>query len=405
MAIHVYVQNNEVACAAASGKSAAAFPDPCFSPPVPPPTGAPLPYPNTCHAKNITKGSKTVLIRGSTIAIEKKAYFSTSEGDVGATQALKKGVVSGKIDGRAYFQSWAADVKVENYGVACHFDMVSHNHGSPTNTPLFPYLSGTLSGDHPCAKVLDDINHKCSDDRTSKDAKGKYDYNEKWQDKHCPQSGAKSTNSGGRQTGDSLRQPGTSKKTRTNAFKILRAIVKTEWKIKESEPHYKSLRRGTYGERLANAQSYWAIQNPCLKARRCNIVPHTKGYNDSKATANHNDGCCDDQTGHHLIPGATMKTGCAGYNHSTAPTVCAEGSGRTHGTHGMLHEAWDRAVKANHNRKLKLEKMIFMAANVHREVFNTNCKQCVAAQLKAYFDKECSGTSAFEPRMSDGKNF
>ncbi|MDV6792615.1 DUF4150 domain-containing protein, partial [Pseudomonas aeruginosa] len=47
MANEVYANNMEISCKAASGKSIAAFPDVCFTPPQAPPTpmGVPIPYP------------------------------------------------------------------------------------------------------------------------------------------------------------------------------------------------------------------------------------------------------------------------------------------------------------------------------------------------------------------------
>ena len=82
--------------------------------------------------------------------------------------------------------------------------------------------------------------------------------------------------------------------------------------------------------------------DPCLKARRCQLIP----YKDNKLTASNpktkdkgatpmdkafkldqKKGCCPGQRAHHLIP-ATKFDGCTNYTstmHSGAPTVCAEG--------------------------------------------------------------------------------
>ncbi|MCY1357105.1 GHH signature containing HNH/Endo VII superfamily nuclease toxin 2 [compost metagenome] len=61
MAHHVYANDNEIASKSADGKSSAAFPDTCFSPPTPPAGGVPIPYPNTCFARDISNGSRSVL--------------------------------------------------------------------------------------------------------------------------------------------------------------------------------------------------------------------------------------------------------------------------------------------------------------------------------------------------------
>ena len=62
MANEVYANNREISCKAASGKSIAAFPDVCFTPPQTPPMplGIPIPYPNTGLSKDTTKGTRTI---------------------------------------------------------------------------------------------------------------------------------------------------------------------------------------------------------------------------------------------------------------------------------------------------------------------------------------------------------
>ena len=65
MANNVFANGREISCKAASGKSIAAFPDVCFTPPdkVPPtPPGVPIPYPNTAFSSDTTKGSKKVKV-------------------------------------------------------------------------------------------------------------------------------------------------------------------------------------------------------------------------------------------------------------------------------------------------------------------------------------------------------
>lgn len=127
---HVYANAMEIASASSDGKSPMAFPDVCFSPPPPPATGVPVPYANTCYAKDITNGSTSVFIAGKCIAQEDKSYFSKSVGDSSATQTLNKGIVSANVDGAGYFTQWSTNVKVEGFGVARHLDMVTHNHSN-----------------------------------------------------------------------------------------------------------------------------------------------------------------------------------------------------------------------------------------------------------------------------------
>lgn len=64
MSNNVYVKGRKIACKAADGKSVAAFPDVCLSPPSPPAGPVPIPYPNTAFAKDTQNGSKTVKIAG-----------------------------------------------------------------------------------------------------------------------------------------------------------------------------------------------------------------------------------------------------------------------------------------------------------------------------------------------------
>lgn len=62
-------------------------------------------------------------------------------------------------------------------------------------------------------------------------------------------------------------------------------------------------------------------------------------------------GCCKGQTAHHVMPdsyftkkgkrGVPDKGICKGYNVCEAPTVCVEGAGHSHGSHGKMHDATD----------------------------------------------------------------
>ncbi|CAI8730810.1 PAAR-like domain-containing protein [Pseudomonas chlororaphis] len=147
MANEVYANNMEVSCKAADGKSAACFPDVCFTPPQAPPTptGVPIPYPNTGMAKDTTKGTRTVKITRKEVMLKDKSYFKTSYGDE-AGCAPKKGVVTSKIKGKVYFTSWSMDVKFEGKNVVRHMDLTTHNHASePGNTPPWIHTDQTAT--------------------------------------------------------------------------------------------------------------------------------------------------------------------------------------------------------------------------------------------------------------------
>jgi RHS repeat-associated protein len=139
----VFANSREVACKAASGKSIAATPDVCFTPPLTPatPPGVPVPYPNTGMASDTTAGSKTVDISGEEVMLKNKSYFSKSTGDE-AGSAPKKGVVTSQITGKVYFTAWSMDVKIEGENVDRHLDLTTHNHASsmPGNTPPMAYI-------------------------------------------------------------------------------------------------------------------------------------------------------------------------------------------------------------------------------------------------------------------------
>ena len=60
MSNRVYANDREVSCKAGAGKSIAAFPDVCFTPPQTPatPPGVPIPYPNTGMTSDTSDGEQ-----------------------------------------------------------------------------------------------------------------------------------------------------------------------------------------------------------------------------------------------------------------------------------------------------------------------------------------------------------
>ena len=161
MGNEVFVNDREVACKAADGKSVCAFPDVCMTPPECPatPPGVPVPYPNTAYAKDTAAGSKTVKISGKPVILKNKSYFKKSTGDE-AGCASKKGVVTGVNRGKAYFNSWSMNVKVEGLNACRHMDLMTHNHGSkPGNTAVWTYLDTKVKTD--CKEVCKKIESSC----------------------------------------------------------------------------------------------------------------------------------------------------------------------------------------------------------------------------------------------------
>ena len=151
MGMDVYANGMAIACKAADGKTIAAFPDVCFTPPLTPatPPGVPIPYPNTAMASDTTNGTKTVMIAGQEVMLKNISVFKTSTGDE-AGCAPKKGVVTSQIKGKANFICWSMDVKFEGENVPRHLDLMGHNEQSdPTNTPPWPYVDSMAPSEAP----------------------------------------------------------------------------------------------------------------------------------------------------------------------------------------------------------------------------------------------------------------
>ncbi len=166
MGMDVYANGMSIACKAADGKTIAAFPDVCFTPPLTPatPPGVPIPYPNTAMASDTTNGTKTVMIAGQEVMLKNISVFKTSTGDE-AGSAPKKGVVTSTIKGEANFVCWSMDVKFEGENVPRHLDLMGHNEQcDPPNTPPWVYLEKMAMAppvDHPCKKDIEKAQNDC----------------------------------------------------------------------------------------------------------------------------------------------------------------------------------------------------------------------------------------------------
>lgn len=146
MSVAVYANGMSIACKVADGKTIAAFPDVCLSPPSPP--IPPIPYPNTAAASDTTDGSKTVQIGGEEVMLKDKSTFKTSNGDEAATKSFGMGVVTHQITGKAAFVAWSMDVKFEGENIPRHMDLMGHNESSlPENTPPWPYVDSASLAD------------------------------------------------------------------------------------------------------------------------------------------------------------------------------------------------------------------------------------------------------------------
>ncbi len=156
MSNEVYANGREVSCKAANGKSVAAFPDVCLTPPSPPAGPLPIPYPNTGMASDTADGSKSVKVSGKEVNLKDSSYFKKSTGDEAATKAQGMSVITHQIQGKVYFKSWSMDVKIEGENVVRHMDLTTHNHASETGaTPPHPYLDAGAIVDGPECDDLD----------------------------------------------------------------------------------------------------------------------------------------------------------------------------------------------------------------------------------------------------------
>src|SRR5215472_821096 len=132
----VFAHGRSIACKVSSGKTIAAMPDVCLSPPTPPAGPVPIPYPNTAMASDTDNGSKTVQIGGDEVMLKDQSTFKKSMGDEAATKSLGMGVVSHQIQGTVAFVGWSMDVKFEGANIPRHLDLTLHNGASaPYDTP------------------------------------------------------------------------------------------------------------------------------------------------------------------------------------------------------------------------------------------------------------------------------
>lgn len=279
MANEVYANGREIACKAAAGKTVAAFPDVCLSPPSPPAGPVPLPYPNTAYASDTTNGSTTVKISDKEIMLKDKSVFKKSTGNEAATKSLGMGVVTHTIQGEASFTMWSMDVKAEGSNVDRHLDTTIHNEQCfPSNTGPWPYVDAAAIGDGgACEKDNEKVNDACSG------------------------------------IADPCKTLGDAKPTQE--------------------------KRGKEAAKLADK----AAADECVAARRCflqpwdskksNCCPPQTGHHMIEASALFDEG----RGGAGSTPLRGVNGGKKDYNDKEAPCVCAEGTFQYNGTHGLMH--------------------------------------------------------------------
>ncbi|UOD30524.1 hypothetical protein INH39_01880 [Massilia violaceinigra] len=153
---------------------------------------------------------------------------------------------------------------------------------------------------------------------------------------------------------------------------------------------------------LAEMMSAAADANPCIRARRCILVPYKNtekrgSQTAGAAQAKAGDGCCPGQTGHHILPGAMFGPGeettkCdEPYEHSEAPVICVEGTGNKVGNHGTAHLALQLLMdqyKLTGAKTISYEDASALGIEAVQKV-NPECTEaCLQAQLDAYYKEK-----------------
>ncbi|MDN3577729.1 DUF4150 domain-containing protein [Chitinimonas viridis] len=526
MSHNVFANNNEICAKSASGSSNLAT-DTCFSPGAPMP-GVPVPYMNSCKASDITKGSKTVAIKGMEVCMEDKSYFATSYGDEAATQGLKRGVVSTSVQGKCRFIGWSPNVFVEGLAVTRHLDMVTHNHNSPANTPPMHYMSNA-DPSNPCKKDYEQIAKRCAPDDhkdrakrgkgVPKDKQGKVDKAGNWVMDHC---GPLMVHPGDnfedwkkdfgdlgslmKKASDQLKNDVIAKmekeiaefaakkltkmavrrgltgwipvvgwvltavdvaatgyeiattvstmkdeladlkKTVDNLKKesdnVTKAFKDYEDKLKKYGTMSADEKKKAEREVMAAVQGAYGAANPCLRARKCALVPYNKADKDNGWLGK---GCCPGQTGHHLLPDAmfrsadkqeqakafeTWKKSYGGkkdkskltasdmprdhkanakcwdkYKEGPAPTICLEGTDNTSGSHGLVHSATSTLLAPfKSSPTMDYTKARSLLAKEISVAYGCDA-DCLEAQLDEAYCKmyTCGGNKPCPEKLKDAK--
>jgi hypothetical protein len=516
MATNVFANGKEICSKTASGTSSMAV-DVCFSPGAPMP-GVPVPYMNQCKASDLTNGSRTVFINGGQVCLEDKSYFATSYGNEPATQGLKKGAVSGSVQGKCRFVSWSPNVFIEGAAVTRHLDLVTHNHNSPSNTPPTPYISKADIGGA-CKKDHERIEKRCKPNDTNRHRgkgapKGK-DTSKAggWVLDHCGpllvKPGLENFNEWRSEFGNLDKLMGQAAQQLKNGVigkleteilefagkKIAKMAVRrglTGWipvvgwvmtavdvavtgyevattvgtmkdevadlkrivdelktqgdKITQSFEKYKDPLKnfGKLGEEeqkkiarevMTDVQSAYGAANPCMRARKCALVPFNK--TDGTADTWSGKGCCPGQTGHHLMPDAMFrstdpaakarafsdwkagyggkipknelkeadmprdkkpKAKCwDGYSEGAGPTICLEGTDNTSGSHGVVHGLTEKLIgKHRAGPTMKYTTARRELAGTVSKLYGCDHK-CLEAQLDEAYCKMYSCGNPGEP--------
>lgn len=327
MSMQVFVNGRVVACKVADGKSVAAFPDVCLSPPSPPAGPLPVPYPNSAFASDTEDGSTTVQVGGKPVMLKDKSHFKKSVGNEAATKSLGMAVVTHQVGGKVYFASWSFDVKIEGENAVRAFDLTTHNHGSmPPNTPTWPYLD-PAAPDIPWDKKLGK-NDPCAED------------------------------------------------------------VKREREACKDHMVWK--KNGTLAIGATKAKVCKPKAQSCREARKCKLMPYSKAQCCEGSQAHHlvEAHAFYEVGARGAALFSTVKN--SGYVDTEAPCVCATGP-RHDKEHGKFHAFVGLLERAHHAMKhhWTLADATDAGVKAHAAIYPDCDPKCVEKQLNAYHQKQC----------------
>ena len=147
-----------------AGFASATLPDVCWTP-APVPSGqVPIPYPNMAFARDLAKGTTTVLADGGNMIANFGSEFSRSTGD---EPGVRGGIVSGTYMKEATWITFSFNVFMQRKGACRLTDMMLMNHGNTVSMGgyytnwLKEFIAKAIKGeltDLDCEELLEKIN-------------------------------------------------------------------------------------------------------------------------------------------------------------------------------------------------------------------------------------------------------
>ena len=204
-------------------------------------------------------------------------------------------------------------------------DFVTHNHSNPTNGAFNLFDSNSDLGGK-CDTTKENIEEKCNDS-TKKNEKGE-DTGEKapWYEKHCGPLDLKSSTPAiyddFQEFAETYQSEGGIDKLkgllggaevdhRKKSVAKFESVLKKHKDFEASPDSLKGKseaakeKRRVAREIMVDTQEAVADAEPCLRARKCALVSYDKSKkskNNKASKKSKDEGCCPNQTGHHILP-------------------------------------------------------------------------------------------------------